>query len=1283
MSMLLSKRKLKAILLLLSVSAMNLYITAYPSLARGASSNNATETLRIDPALLRSIQAGSPDDSVPVIITFNAETYNIDRNAFLQATAGSTFVLKNQFSIIPAISGSIRSRDLGTLEALSSAVSFRVCENENFSIQLAVRAPDSDIDRAKGILSSQAANWWHAMIGRNQSLVQSLNLSAIKVGVLDTGIGFEQNGAYAVHQDLSGSIAASVNFASGTDPTDVYDEYGHGTHVAGIIAGSGAASGQVYAGIAPGVKLYNVKILNESGSGLEDDIITGIEYAVNNSLDIINLSLGGGNPDPFDPESMAVKNATEQGVLVVIANGNDGPGYFTVSSPAGAVGAISVGAVDQTQGITDFSSRGPNMGRIFKPDVVAPGEGIVSTLGSDSFIQKYYGYFELTLSGSVTATNDYVALDGTSMATPMVVGAAAVILARFHQNHLSPAVVAASLLETAKDLGFDACTQGMGLINITRAIAFLTSIKTQNNLTQLARIYPKAIPYAPYDIVDFPGQKTDVITKILHHGMQGIHFDTTPIPAGMQLAISPNATTINSAVGATFFNVSISTSFDARPGNYSVDVLVKNASDAVLDTMTIRLTLHKAEFKVYLDSYHSLEDSFPHGFPFSRFAMDYYPYIEYLANQGIQIDTGMDFWTARYNSSQQKTAFVDSWLSKYDMVIIPPLKSTLFDAELAALSRFHQSGGHVVLLGSRHQEFSIDGSNAVLETLGMNVSFTTTNLEFIRDIGWDHDVVDFTLTNINSSNVLGTGITRLAWTSGCTLNNMDPRAPDVAFSAYGSAVVSMLPAAGGNGSILVAGSESILPASIEATSSANNTGFFDNLFAYAMGLTDPIRIDTYSTPGITYSEPSMQAFFHVSNTTSGAHYVPSNLTAASCTVSNTSGVLLQVGLNDVANGWFGNSSINIIPLAFSAEPYRVTLNITIGTQHHIRHFDLLKLDRSASVPTISAITFSGNRGSNLTVAFDAPLQNETMILSGNPGNPGDPSVILAEDIFSTKSVVTSTHSIVSSNSITIPIGLNLPSGLYLLDFIHATRSDLYPFELSQRSTFYVTNQDPSINKQGSTFQNTAFSNIDPGTGQVYIQAAQVDQPLQVVVTGNDPESSQGTLAAFVVFYPICVIGNLAQLMPYGSQPFMTRLTYHPASGNFQGSITIPASVSFSVGSNRVVRQFISWDVFKGALIVVLRDGDGGYDMSFVFMDLSPAMDWTWLLVIGVAGGVLGLLVIVLKLRQRRTRMPQAAKGEASVVYNNAKLRFCPYCAAEIKVTPIKHCPYCGERINFT
>jgi len=1270
------------------MSAMNFYITASPGLSRGTATSNAPSTLRIDPALLQSIQKSDPGDDIPVIIMFNADTYHVDSTAFLRAMAGSGFVLTHRFSIIPGISGRMRSCDLKALESLSATISFRACENENVSIQLSPHVLNNGINSAMNIEPSQTTNWWHAMTGRNQSLVSSLNLSMIKVGVLDTGVGFVRSGASTVHSDLSGSIVESRNFASGTDPTDVYDWYGHGTHVAGIIAGSGAASSQIYAGIAHGVHIYNIKVLNASGSGLEEDIILGIEYAVNKSLDIINLSLGGGYPDPLDPQSMAIKNATEHGLLVVIANGNDGPGYFTVTSPAAAIGAISVGAVNQNKEITDFSSLGPSMGKIFKPDIVAPGEEIVSLLGSNSFIQKYYGYFGLTLSGKTDMDNDYVPLGGTSMATPMVVGAAAIILAKYRQYNLSPAVVAASLLETAGDLGYDACTQGMGLINITRAIAFLESVKSQNNLTRLARIYPKSIPYAPYDIIDFPGQKSDIMVKILHHGMGDVHVDATGIPAGIQLAVSPNATTINGSAGVTFLNVSISTSFDTMPGNYSIGLFLKNASNAIMDNITVQFTLHAPKLKVYLDSYHSLEDSFPRAFPISRFAMDYYPYIKYLASQGIQLETSMEYWTTGYNASQQKTPFVDSWLSKFDVVIVPPLKWALFQSELDALTRFHQAGGHLVLLGSRYQEFSIDGGNAVLEALGMDARFESTNFEYIRDNGWEHKIIDMILTVINSSHVLGTNVTRILWKAGCTLTNNDPRVQVVASSTFSDELVAFLPGLGGNGSILVAGSESILPASMVDVSSLKNTRFFDNLFEYVMTLAGSVRIDMHTPTSSLFNETSLDLFFQVTNTTTGMHYIPANPTAASCKISNSSGVLLQVGLNELAGQWFGNSSINITTLAFSPEPYQVTLNVTIATQQFTRSFSISKYNQSTIVARLDAITFSGFRGSNLSLSFDTYFQNETVMLSGNPNNNNSTK---SEAIFSTKTVVSSIHSVVNSNNLTIPVGMTSPAGWYVLNFMHATRTDLNPFETDQRTMVFIDNHNPVIDQQRTSFDGTPLSDIDLGNGKVRIMTAQAGQPLQVIVAGTDSETSQNALAAFAIFYPICIINATAYLMPYGSQPIMRKLSYYPASSNFKGSITIPAAVTFTVGSTQLERQFTSWGDFAGAVIMVLRDDDGAFDVAFIFMNLTSGFtldSWITLMLVMIAGGSLGLAVAIIKFRRRRSREQLATSSKVPGVYNplaassGLKLRFCPYCGTEVKAKT-KYCLYCGEFINFT
>lgn len=226
------------------------------------------------------------------------------------------------------------------------------------------------------------------------------------VAVLDTGID-------ATHPDLSDAVVGERNF---TDSDTADDRQGHGTHVASTITGNGVR----HRGVAPDANLLNGKVLDDYGSGLESWIIAGMEWAAGSGADVVNLSLGSSSPsDGTDPMSRALDRiSAETGVLFVVAAGNDGPAAGTIGSPGAADAALTVGAVDRDDRLADFSGRGPRLrdGAV-KPEITAPGVGIVAAKAKNGRI-------------GVPAGDGYVALSGTSMATPHVAGAAAVLAGR-------------------------------------------------------------------------------------------------------------------------------------------------------------------------------------------------------------------------------------------------------------------------------------------------------------------------------------------------------------------------------------------------------------------------------------------------------------------------------------------------------------------------------------------------------------------------------------------------------------------------------------------------------------------------------------------------------------------------------------------------------------------------------------------------------------------------------------------------------------------------------------
>ena len=277
----------------------------------------------------------------------------------------------------------------------------------------------------------------------------------IKLGLTGKGIiiGFLDTGIDYMHPDLGGGIGPSFKVVGGYDfinsDNDPADDNGHGTHVAGIAAGNGTQ----LKGVAPDAKILALKVCDKNGHASSSTIIAGIERAMDpdndpftdDAVNIINMSFGG-KGDPLDVISQSVDNASKSGIVCVAAAGNNGPVYNSVNSPGCARKALTVGAVNNVDGIASFSSRGPsdNLYEI-KPDIVAPGVSITSA----------------KMGGG------YIRMDGTSMAAPHVAGCAALIL----QKHpdWTPDLVKSVLMESSQDIMADVWTQGSGRIDIFNA----------------------------------------------------------------------------------------------------------------------------------------------------------------------------------------------------------------------------------------------------------------------------------------------------------------------------------------------------------------------------------------------------------------------------------------------------------------------------------------------------------------------------------------------------------------------------------------------------------------------------------------------------------------------------------------------------------------------------------------------------------------------------------------------------------------------------------------------
>ena len=332
-------------------------------------------------------------------------------------------------------------------------------------------------------------------------LETGLDGTGIHVAVIDSGIT-------PWHDDLADGPSTQrvdqfVDFV-GSAPMP-YDDFGHGTHVAGIIAGNGFDSSGRRSGIAPGARLTVFKVLNANGGGRISNLIAAIDYIVSHQttlqVRVINVSVGSQVAESYNTDllTQAAKRAVDAGIVVVAAAGNNGrvngqTRYGAVAAPGNAPWVLTVGASSH-QGTTDrgddivapFSSRGPTVAdHSAKPDVVAPGVGIESLSNPSS---SMYVTRSSALRPGTTPMGyfPYLSLSGTSQATPVVSGTVALMLQA--NPALTPNAVKAILQFTAQNYaGYDALTQGAGFLNAYGAVT-------------LARYFanPSASPYPDND----------------------------------------------------------------------------------------------------------------------------------------------------------------------------------------------------------------------------------------------------------------------------------------------------------------------------------------------------------------------------------------------------------------------------------------------------------------------------------------------------------------------------------------------------------------------------------------------------------------------------------------------------------------------------------------------------------------------------------------------------------------------------------------------------------------
>jgi serine protease AprX len=442
-----------------------------------------------------------PNSNVDVIIQYQNAPNNSDHNKVTQL--GGTF-----------------HRDLGVVNGSHYTIPVSAIQSLANDPTVVAIHPDRKLHSSTTSINTIDYGWMGVLGVNSPNARYAYDGTGVGVAVIDSGIdsnldldstassGFASAAATTAsyYQNYS-RVVYSESFVPGDSTTG--DAFGHGTHVAGLVAGNGAHSsgfGSFYKirGIAPGATLLNLRVLDANGDGTDSSVIAAIQTAISlqnqYNIGVINLSLGRPVYESYanDPLCQAVEQAWQAGIVVVVAAGNDGRdnsagtyGYGTITAPGNDPYVITVGAMNtngtltrQDDQMTTYSSKGPTLlDHVVKPDLVAPGNRVLSLLAPGSTLDQLYPQNEISpslYSSMPGFSTYYFELSGTSMATPMTSGGAALLL---EQNpNLSPDQVKAILMKYA-DKTFAAAVCPSGVKCTTPAMEYTTATDPVTGLT--------------------------------------------------------------------------------------------------------------------------------------------------------------------------------------------------------------------------------------------------------------------------------------------------------------------------------------------------------------------------------------------------------------------------------------------------------------------------------------------------------------------------------------------------------------------------------------------------------------------------------------------------------------------------------------------------------------------------------------------------------------------------------------------------------------------------------
>lgn len=1217
------------------------------------------------------------NQKIHVILIFNGKTSKSERLEEIQNLFVDYKVL-HEYDIIPGIYMKCNALELKLLEPILQYSKISKIFKENVQI-----IPDINQVQLSSLNPEYLDNWWITAIGAN-NLQQ--NGTGVNVSIIDTGISY--------HPDLVGRVVNQKNFASEGDITytlDYGDYNGHGTHVAGIIGGDGTVSSGKYRGVATAVNLINAKAANSSGSLKDADIIKAIEWSVDNQADIISMSFGTTNPDPYDPVTLAISSAVKQGVICVVSAGNAGPGYYSGGSPASGIDAIAVGSINKDGNLSSYSSWGPTTTYLFYPDVCAPGNNIISTESIYSLISNEQRFIEEYVDYS--GYYDYIPLSGTSMSCPMVSGALALLLQAYPSVNPQSAKIAlkegARKINSHSDLKF-----GEGIINISDSIIFLTSVfSARGNLNNVTKIYPDTLPVEPFEMINFPGDIQAFNVSILSGIKRNVSIEIPNQISDVKVSIDKDRIEFATR-GVNFTLITFEILLNATPGRAIFTInLTDFDTGEKLDEISVSIVKKTPEYKVLYESFHGLNDWVPE---YSFKQIDFYNSMKKLTMYNCSLDYYMDYWTPNYKSSVNASILTPEKLSQYDLIVLQNPILPYNPSEVNAISDYFKNGGSVLFLGTRYQDMCRENINTLFYSMGVGVGIKDYNIENTTHIGIGALLYTNSVENFTKDSAIFNGVSKLYWETGSTFE-IDGSAISQAQLYNRTVVASSDKTSEGMGRFLAFGDLSwLLDENYEKSSYLNDhSKLLQNSLNFLLPTSEistNIGMDSFQ---VLKNTTGMSIFVKNQTTDVGVSDLINGTTLNATMLNPVTKEITNITFLNLGKGVYYNHSVILKNASYL--PYQFNFSIKVAEYVVHKKVKIIRAIKEA-IPEFeknSLAHASITRASGQYNTFNTTLSksdcNLTAYMGINPSSFYNSGKTTNKTIRFTevggKSYISSYYSSVDD-----------PSGYAFYYFLAKSQSN-YTNPYSDRLYFRINNNEPSININKSNLGNSIFFKDTQENNSLLIQNLFILTNYQFNIFTNESVNYEDNSSAFRVFVSLFMItvslDGIISLM-YPADFVYIELKYDNNSKSFTGSFLIPEYINYTSNGLEIQKTVYTspYDQsYFGLFYITAWDSEGGSDDFFIVMQIGdsridPSIIIAIIVIIGVIGGILILLFILSKKNRYYSGNYGGFKEQ---IYSNDDFldneieeggishRYCPFCGQKIKINALS-CKYCGRDI---